>query len=199
MTERIVIRQGARILTPKEYYKLRDNLDPNIGYRLIADCLLHSGLRVVEFWAVVDNPHWYHSSSRVIDLPKEGASKKMHGMKPRSVITERTVRLTEAGCKAFDTLFAAGVEFRERDAMGNALKRAAVRVKMNPKGITPKMFRKMLASWLVECRDDLHIDSLDITASLGHTEDILRKHYLGVGFSPEAHTDIVAFLRGWKT
>ena len=193
MTERIIIRQGSRILTPKQYERLKNELDPNLGYRLVVMALMNSGLRVVEFWGVVNNPHWYHSSSRVIDLPPGGSVTK-----GRSTITERTVRLTEEGCKAFDTLFAAGINYRERGAMGKALKRAAVKAGLGSKGINPKMFRKMLVSWLVECRDDLHIDSLDITASMGHTQEILRKHYLGVGFSPQDHADMIIFLKGWK-
>lgn len=193
MSSRIILRQGARILTPKEYFQLREQLDPNIGYQLIADALLHTGLRVVEFWHLIENPHWYHSSSRVIDLPKEGSAKKA-----RCTITERTIRLTADGCKALDMLFGCKIQFRERDAMGNALKRAAIKAGLGDKGISPKMFRKMLISWLVECRKDLDIDTLDIAASAGHQVDTLKDHYLGIGFTPQDHTDMVSFLRGWK-
>ena len=194
MPPRIIVRQGARILTPKEYQHLRNQLDSNIGYQLITDVLLHTGLRVVEFWALVDHPHWYHSSARVIDLPKEGSAKKA-----RCTITERTVRLTEGGCKALDALFACDIKFRERDAMGNALKRAGVKAGFGTKGISPKMFRKMLISWLVEARKELDIDTMDIAASAGHQMETLKNHYLGIGFSKEDHEDIVEFLRGWKT
>lgn len=192
MSSRIIIRQGARILTPKEYDKLREQLDPNIGYRLIIDALLNTGLRVVEFWSLTQNQHWYHSSSRVIDLPAIGAAKKAKSSKK-----DRTIRLTEAGCKSLDTLFAVGVNFRERDAMGNALKRAAIKAGLGGNGICPKMFRKMLASWLVACRKDFGIDTLDITANMGHDEKTLRDHYMGIGFAAEDHEDMVKFLKGW--
>lgn len=193
MADRIIIRQGSRILTPSKYQRLRSCLDPNIGYQLITDVLLQTGLRVVEFWALVNNPHWYHSSSRVIDLPKEGSAKKV-----RCTITERTIRLTEGGCKALDLLFGCGIKFRDRDAMGNALKRAAIKAGLGSKGISPKMFRKTLISWLVECRKELDIDTLDIAASAGHQVETLKNHYLGIGFSAQDHAEIAAFLKGWK-
>lgn len=194
MQERVIIRQGARILTPAQYFRLRDNLDPNVGYRLITDALLHTGLRVVEFWALVDHPEWYHASSRVIDLPAEGAAKKEKTSKK-----DRTIRLTADGCKALELVFGCQIEFRERGAMRKALKRAAEKAGLGTKGITPKMFRKMLASWLVEIRKDIGIDAIEITANMGHDEKTLRDHYLGIGFSNQEHSEMLDFLRGWRS
>jgi integrase len=188
------MRQGVRILSPAQYFRLRDSLDPNLGYRLITDALLHTGMRVVEFWALVDHPEWYHARERLIDLPKEGASKK-----PMSSKTDRTIRLTVEGCKALELVFGCHINFRERSAMGKALKRAAERAELGSKGITPKMFRKMLASFLVEVRKDLGIDLFEITANMGHEEKTLRDHYLGIGFSAQDHADILEFLKGWRT
>jgi integrase len=193
MAERVIVRQKTRILTPSQYFRLREKLDPNIGYQLIIDVLLNTGLRIVEFWALVENPRWYHSSSRVIDLPKEGSSKKV-----KCEVEDRTIRLTESGCKALDTLFGAKIKFRERDAMGNALKRAAIKAGFGAKGINNKMFRKMLASYLVDCRKELGIDTLEICANLGHDEKTLRKHYFGVGFNEQEHVEILEFLKGWN-
>lgn len=192
MTNRIIIRQGARILTPSEYYKLREQLDPNIGYQIISDVLINTGLRIVEFWALADNPHWYHASSRVIDLPEEGCAKKA-----KCEVVNRTIHLTEAGCKAVETMFAVKPKFRDADAMGRALKRAAVKAGLGDKGITSKMFRKILASLLVDCRKELGIDTLEICANLGHDERTLRKHYYGV-FSKEDHPGNLEFVKGWS-
>ena len=191
MSERIIIRQGCRILTPAQYLKLKEHL--NEAYRLISDAMLNTGLRTVEFWALAEHPEWYHASSRVIDLPKEGAAKKA-----KSAKKDRTIRLTAGGCKALDALFGAKVDYRDRDATRKALRRAATAAGFGPKGIMPKMFRKMLASWLVEGRKELGIDSLDITANMGHEEKTLRDHYLGIGFDKKDHDDMVEFLKGWK-
>lgn len=189
---RIIIRQKTRILTPSEYYKLREQLDPNIGYQVICDVLIHTGLRIVEMWNLRDNPHWYHSSSRVIDLPAEGASQK-----PECEVTDRTIHLTEAGCKALDTFFAVKPAFRDADAMGRALKRAAVKAGLGKTGITSKMFRKMLASYLVDARKQLGIDTLEICSNLGHDERTLRKHYYGIFTGDAEHREILEFLKGW--
>lgn len=190
--ERIVVRKGSRILVPKQFYRIREKLDPNVGYRMIIDVLINTGLRVVEFWNVANNPEWYHSSARVIDLPAIGACKK-----PKCKSTDRTIKLTANGCKALDVFFGANLDFRDRNSMRDALLRAATKADLGVTGINPKMFRKCLASWLVECRKDLGIDSMDITVSLGHSEDTMIEHYLGIGFSKEDHADMVEFLKGW--
>ena len=192
MAERIIIRNGSRILTPKEYGRLREALDPNVGYRIISDCLLNTGLRVVEFWNLAKHKEWYHASARVVDLPAAGACKK-----PKCKTTDRTIRLTMGGCKALDTFYSSELAYRDRTAMREALIRAAIKSGLGKDGINPKMFRKMLVSWLVECRKDIGIDSVDITASMGHSEDTMIDHYLGIGFAPEDRTDMIAFLKGW--
>jgi len=193
MQERVIVRQNTRILTPAQYFRLRENLDQNIGYQLITDALLHTGLRVVEFWSLLDHPEWYHASSRLVDLPAEGSTKK-----EKTERTERTVRLSIPGCKALELAFACKISFRHRSAMGRALKLAADKAGLGRKGIVPKMFRKMLASYLVEVRKDLNIDGLEITANMGHDEKTLVKHYFGLGFTVQDHNDILELLKGWK-
>lgn len=188
MTERIILRQGCRILLPSQGKRLLDELDP--GYQIICNALWNTGLRVVEFWALCDNPHWYHASSRLIDLPEEGSAKKV-----KCEVKERTIKLTEAGCKSLEVLFAVKPHFKERDAMRGALKRAAIRAGLGDKGVMPKMFRKWLASYLVECRKDLGIDTLEICANMGHDEKTLRKYYYGV-FSTTDHAEVLEFVKG---
>jgi len=192
MSERIIIRQKSRILTPADYQAFRSCLNPT--YQTMADVLLHTGLRIVEFWAFVEHPEWYHASVRVIDLPEEGSTKK-----DRAEYVQRTIRLTLDGCKAVETLNALHPRKVTRVAMRDAFRRASIKANLGTKGIVPKFPRKTLASWLMEARKELSIDSLDIGASMGHDLETLRIHYLGVGFAPNDHDDIVALLKGWKT
>jgi len=192
MSERILLRQKCRILTPAEYQVFRSCLNPT--YQTMADVLLHTGLRIVEFWAFVEHPEWYHASVRVIDLPEEGSTKK-----DRAEYVQRTIRLTLDGCKSVETLNALHPRKVTRVAMRDAFRRASIKAKLGTKGIVPKFPRKTLVSWLMEARKELSIDSLDIGASMGHDLETLRIHYLGVGFAPSDHDDIVAFLKGWKT
>ncbi len=187
----MILRQKCRILTPEDYLLFKKELNPM--YQIISDALLHSGLRMVEFWAFVQHPEWYHASARVIDLPEEGSAKKK-----KAEYVQRTIRLTLEGCKAIEALKALNPKPMTRVAMGEAFKRAAEKAGLGTKGITPKFQRKTLVSWLMEVRNDLHIDSLDIGASMGHSLETLRVHYLGVGFEQKDHEDIVALLKGWK-
>jgi hypothetical protein len=129
----------------------------------------------------------------VIDLPKEGSTQKK-----KAEYTQRTIRLTLAGCKAIEALIALNPKFVTRVAMRDAFRRAAKNAGIGEDGITPKFPRKCLVSYLMEVRNDIHIDSLDVGASMGHSLDVLRVNYLGVGFEPKDHDDMVALMRGWK-
>ena len=186
-----MVRNGSRIFTQNEYRKFREALDPNCGYRIILDAMVNTGLRITEFWYVSKHPECYHASARVIDLPKVGAAKK-----PKAKTTDRTIRLTAQGCRALETLYSSGVVFRDRTSMREAFIRAAIKSGLGADGINPKMCRKWLVSWLFECRKDLGIDSADITANMGHGEDVMIQNYLGI-FSQEDHSDILGFLKGW--
>jgi integrase len=191
--ERVLTRNGSRILTPKQHYDLRMNLDQNSKYPLIIDGLLNTGCRVVEFWKIVQNPQWYHPSRKIIDLPKEGACKK-----PECKTTDRTIRLSDKGVKTMDLIYGAGIEYRDPASIQQALKRAAKRYGFESvDGINSKMYRKMLVSWLVECRKDLGIDVLDIRLSMGHTKDTMVEDYLGCAFNEQEHLDMLMYLKGW--
>jgi integrase len=191
-TERMLMMEGSRILTPRQYYMFREKLDPNFSYRMIADVLLNSGLRIVEFWKVLENPHWYNPSLRVIDLPKIGACKN-----PICGTTDRTIRLTPSGCKALETLLGAEIEYRSPTAMRNAFVRAAIKAGLGKDGINPKMLRKCLASWLVAARKAYSIDIFDITSNLGHDQKTLQGNYAGMVFSKPDQAEMVEFLAEW--
>jgi integrase len=191
--QRVLIRNGSRILTPRQHYDLSECLDRNGAYPRIVDGLLNTGARVVEFWKIVKNPQWYKASRRVIDLPTSGACKK-----PKCTTTDRTIRLSERGVKAMDLIYAAGVDYRDPSAMQQALIRAARKAGFESvEGINSKMYRKMLVSWLVECRKDLGIDVLDIRLAMGHKESTMVEDYLGCGFNDQEHLDMLMFLKGW--
>lgn len=160
-------------------------------YAAIADVLLHTGFRIVEFWAFVDHPEWYHAAARCIDLPPEGSAKK-----GRVQYKERSIQLTLRGCEAVEHLQKMQIPPRTRWAMGGAFKRAAKK-SIGVKGVTPKMFRKTLISWLVAIHKGLGIDTLDIGASAGHSMETLRIHYLGIGFSADDNKNMYPYLEGW--
>jgi integrase len=132
-------------------------------------------------------PDWYRASRRVIQLPPDAC------LKERCKFKERTIKLSLAGCDAFDKLVSEKVTHKgkeilafemmpKRVAFRDALKRYATLAKIGPEGMTPKMFRKSLVSWLVACYPE---KSLYIQSSMGHDADTIVHNYLGMVFTRE--------------
>jgi integrase len=167
----IILKQGARILFPGDYEKLRAQMPEY--YQIICDAALLSGMRPVELERF--EPSWYRGSRRVLQLPKDSC------LKEKCQFKERTIRLSLAGCDAFDKLTAAVLKKRpKRVAFRDALIRYAKLAGIGPEGMSPKMFRKTLVSWLVACYPE---KSLYIQASMGHNGDTIVNNYLGLGFT----------------
>jgi integrase len=155
-------------------------------YQIICDAALLSGLRPDCELQRFD-PAWYSGSRRRISLPDGACLKDMCKFKNRQVI------LSLAGCDAMDKLVKTTVKFKRKDvpvlsrlpkrvAFRDALIRYAKSAGIGTEGITPKMFRKTLVSWLVACYPD---KSLYIQASMGHDADTIVENYLGIGFTKD--------------
>ena len=179
----ITIKQGARILSPSDYEALRSQM-PRY-YQLICDAFLLSGMRPVEMSRF--KPDWYRASRRVIQLPPEAC------LKERCKFKERTIKLSLAGCDAFDKLVSEKVKYKgkeilalemmpQRVAFRDALIRYANLAKIGSDGMNPKMFRKTLVSWLVACYPE---KQLYIQSSMGHDADTIVHNYLGMVFTRE--------------
>lgn len=183
-----IIRHNTRILTPREFWLLRENL--NAKYQIIADVLIATGMRIEEFWDLVDHPQWFDPARRCIDLPKGAIKKK------KAVYQERTILLTPDGCDAMKTLFSmdGSIKYTNRVNVGAALKRAAISAGIGTQGIVPKMFRKTLVSWLIACFPE---KAFAISASIGHELDTMRLHYANLGFQRRDIEDMRQFLQGW--
>jgi integrase len=145
-------------------------------------------------------PSWYRGSRRVIVLPK-GAC-----LKDKCEYKERTITLSLAGCDAFDRFTTEKVRFKKKEvpvyeriphrvAFRDALIRYAKLAGIGTEGITQKMFRKTLVSWLTACYPEKQVY---IQASMGHNGDTIVNNYLGLGFS-KAETDIMRskYLNEW--
>jgi hypothetical protein len=133
---RILEKSRSRILTPSVARKIRECL--NTDYQMIFDVQLNTGLRQVEFWWLMRNPHCYHSSSRLIDLPREGSCRK-----PKCKNKDgRTIRLTVAGAQALENIFRNRIGADKPKAercFGQALTRACVKAGVNPKYVNPSV------------------------------------------------------------
>lgn len=179
----ITLKQNTRILTPSEYEAMREHM-PRY-YQLICDAMLLSGMRPIEMSRF--STDWYRASRRVIQLPKDAC------LKERCKYKERTIRLSLAGCDAFDKLTTEKVKHKgkeifayemipKRTAFGDALKRYARLAGIGDDGICPKMFRKTLVSLLIACFPE---KQMYIQSSMGHDGDTIVHNYLGTVFSKD--------------
>lgn len=192
----IILKQGARVLFPSDYEKLREQMPEY--YKILCDAMLLSGMRPIEFERF--EPSWYRGSRRVIQLPVESC------MKIKCQFKGRTISLSLAGCDAFDKLTTTPIKFKgkeipayqmlpKRVAFRDALIRYATQAGIGAEGMNPKMFRKTLVSWLVACYPER---SLHIQASMGHTSDTIVKNYLGLGFTrSDIETMKTKYLNDW--
>lgn len=196
-----ILISGTRVLMPTEWEKLREAMvTPNqqlrakealesgntskanqiLRYQIMCDMKLQTGMRDVEIRSMTRD--WYRASRRVIVLPK-GACKK-----ERCTYTERTVMLSLPGCDAVDRYLSSGCTIPEDSTTTrDALRRYAEKAGIGTEGITPKMFRKTLASWLMACFPE---QEMYISASMGHSREVLQRHYLGLGF-PKGEYELI--------
>jgi integrase len=191
-----ILKQGARILSPNDYEALRAQM-PRY-YQIICDAALLSGMRPVELSRF--QPSWYRASRRVIELP-DGAC-----LKDKCLYKNRTIKLSLAGCDAFDRLVNEKVKFKgkeipayekipQRVAFRDALIRYAKLAGIGPEGMTEKMFRKTLVSWLVACYPE---KQAYIQASMGHNQDTIVQNYLGIVFTRDQIESIrTKYLNEW--
>lgn len=192
----IILKQGSRVLFPEDYKKLRAQMPEY--YQIICDAALLSGMRPVELYRF--DPSWYRGSRRVIQLPEDSC------LKQKCKFKGRTIRLSLAGCDAFDKFSTKIIKYKGKDvwlyqnipkrvAFRDALIRYAKLAGIGTEGINPKMFRKTLVSWLVECFPE---KSLQIQASMGHDADTIVNNYLGLGFTRDMCTTIRnEYLNDW--
>ncbi len=185
-----IIKEGAQILSPKEYEAIREQMNP--GHRLIFDGMLFSGMRIEEFWRFVKNPMWFHPDRQYIELPRGSILKVAAKQKERSVI------LSNIGTRAIRDLVSAiargEVKPISKVGWNQNLKRAAGKAGVNSRGIMAKMTRKTWVSWLMVIYPS---DGLRISASSGHTIGIMQRHYLSLPFSTAEREQIKMYVVGW--
>ena len=186
--EKPIIKQDTQILTPALWYKLREQLPAK--YKIICDVLIHSGMRIEEFWEFVDHPSWFSAARRCIDLPDSAIGKA------RCTIKQRTVLLSPEGVQAVQTLISMGssIKFTDRSNMRKMLIKCAALAGLDTTGITSKMFRKTLVSWLMATVPE---KEPYILVSIGHCRETRDRHYLSMGFVKRDVEDMRKFLHGW--
>jgi len=183
-----ITKMGTCVLRPREVTALLEKMNPK--YRAICEALLHSQMRVEEFWWFVQHPEAYKPSRRCISLPRDAIRKKTR-------YPERDVVLSIKGCQVIEHLIAMKLTKKDiisRQAMGQYIDGIAVEAGIGKEGMCPKMFRKTAISWLSAIYPEKHAW---INSSAGHTSEVQLGHYLGIAFTREDMEDMRVLLRGW--
>lgn len=186
-----IVKNGIRVLTPREYSKLREHLSPN--YVAMCDVMLHTGMRLTEFVKFAEHPEWYDAHRRCIELTAEAIKKK------KTVYTTRQINLTKDGCDAvkhFQKMMKDNMKIPPRQSMLGVLCRAAVEAGLpeGDTGICPKMFRKTLVSWLMKTMPE---KMFEIAGNMGHTFKVMQTNYTNLSFAKDDQEDMKRFLKGW--
>lgn len=181
-----IIKQNTRVLTPFLYAKLRAEL--NDTYKAVSDALLHTEMRAEELWEFIDHPDWYDPKRKCIDMPIGSIKKK------KCLHKERTVVLTDTGCKAIEYILHMKPSKIQRQDMWITYKGASERSGIGNKGVTTKMFRKSMISWLAVVYPG---DMFKIASSAGHSLETMRLHYSNLQFEARDLQEMKEFLKGW--
>lgn len=185
-TTKPIIKQGTRILTPYLYGQLCEQL--NDTYLAITSVLLCTGMRAEEFWDFMKHPEWYDAKRKCIDMPK-GSIKKV-----KCLHKERSIVLTSMGCAQVEYVLKMRPHKIQRQDMWITLRGAAERAGIGTQGITTKMFRKSIISWLAVCYPD---KMFKIASSAGHSLETMRLHYSNLQFEARDVKEMQDFVKGW--
>ena len=187
-----MIKADARILTPRDYNKFRDGFKSK-HHKLLFDATLYSGMRIEEFWRMIEHPEWFDYNRMCIHLPRGSI------LKVKCKQKERDVLLSSLGTRIikdlFDSVRAGEIKHISRRGWNDDIVRAARRAGFsNLNGFVPKMARKTYISWMMAVIPD---DGLRISASSGHSPSTLIGHYLNTPFTPEERNEIKMHIQGW--
>ena len=180
-------KRAVAVLTPNQVKIIEDKL--NADYKIRTRYLLQTALRLVEAGYVDQHRETYRKDHPAIFLPKvEGLGKD------KCTITNRVVMLSPKGVLAVDDFFEKNVHLPVYQSMSPAIKLAAKEADFDTRYITPKMYRKTMVSWLINCYPELESKILHFA---GHDQNTMRGNYLSYGFKKEDVKDMRVELDGW--
>lgn len=180
-------RQSA-VLTPSQYHLIEGKL--NADYKIRADFLLQTGLRLVEARWVDKNRTTFREENMAIFLRHvEEIGKK------RCTIENRTTLLSPKGVQAVKLFFEKDVHLPSYQAMDLVFKRAARDAGIDPTHVTPKSLRKTWITWLMVAFPERR---MQIAHSVGHDLTTMQNHYLAYGWKKDEQKEMIAEVAGWS-
>lgn len=178
--------QDVRILTPKEYEKLKAAIPKDV-HKTIFDILLITGMRYAELLRLHEHREWYNEKKNIIHLPEEAQRK--HKRRQR----ERTIHPLPYGfdyiLKAFWTSKKPPLETTWNKNMQRWGKIAG----LNPFGLSVKTTRKTIESWSITAG----LLESSVCLRQGHDNLTSMRHYQGLAFSEDETRGIKKQLTAW--
>ncbi len=188
---RPIIKNGIRILRPKEYDSLLEAIYRKNGkyhYREIINALLYTGMRYVELQRFMEHKDWFDKRTRSIYLPPEASRKK------KRTLRERYVYLSTQGLIHVENFILYVDRLPGRETLDNTLRLWGRKSELGDNGISVKTFRKTWESWLVVS----YPTAFPLIAmSQGHTLITAMEHYLNLPFTKEDVEEIKLRTAGW--
>lgn len=191
MTEPLVLTTDKgdkiRILTPFEYDTFVANIDKDY-LRTLFNLCFWTGMRYIEVQRLYEHQDWILQMRRAIHLPRDAQ------LKAKRVAPERNVPIP-AQLQGELAYFFKNQKPPVLKVWGENLKRWAKKAGIEPIGITPKMTRATLESWMYAAG----ISPNDICLRQGHDKLTSLNHYqtLSALFLESERTEIKKRLAGW--
>lgn len=178
--------RGIRILTPKDYEKLKDSI-PNDRHKTILEVLLVTGMRYAELLRLYDHKEWYNEKRNIIHLPEEAQRK--HKRKQ----LERTIHPLPYGFNYVLNAFWKGRKPPMEPTWNQNMQRWAKNAGLSPFGMTVKSTRKTAESWMIVGG----VLVFSVCLRQGHDTVTSLRHYQGLAFSDDEVRDIKNKLISW--
>ena len=202
--EKIYVK-GVRILSPFDYDKLYEVV-PKKHHKTILDVCLWTGMRYVEVQRLHEHPEWIMKNRNCIHLPEE-AQKKLKRRQLERYIYPIPPQLASILPYFFDNpappaienwnenlkRWSLKAEIAERE-MFHENNNTRLRVITGLKGISAKMTRKTIESWMFGIR----IPENEICLRQGHDKATSLRHYQGLPFTPHEKGEISTRLSSWN-
>ncbi len=174
-----------RILTPYDYDLFVSKVDKDY-LRTIFNIAFWTGMRYIEVQRLYNNSSWVLKERKTIYLPRE-AQKKVKRTTP-----ERYIPIPPQinGELAY---FFKNQKPPHIKVWNDNLKRWAVNAEMDIKGISPKMTRASIESWMYQAE----IETGKICQRQGHDRLTSLNHYMAIPFTEAEKIEIKKRLSGW--
>jgi len=184
----LTTKEGSkvRILTPYDYDRYVSNIDKDY-LRTVFNIAFWSGMRYIEVQRLYRHPEWVLKERKNIYLPRE-AQQKVKRISP-----ERYIPIPDQ-INGELSYFFKNQKPPVLKVWNDNLKRWAKKAGFDLMGISPKMTRASIESWMYQAE----ISPGTICQRQGHDRLTSLNHYMAIPFTEAERIEIKKRLAGWS-